>query len=268
MLGETGYSWKAARARLPRSRQIWHMARNARFLLGLGVFAVILLLWRSMGSAAGEVQRFYCWGPAKPPMRLSPNENEQWHAGMTTPVVFNNRKPVEVNVSIEHVNLNEIKSTPRADLNRERILILTPLRDAAPYLAKYFDLLSQLTYPHELIDLGFLVGDTTDDTMAILAKELERIQENADVAFRSTMIVEKDFGVTHSQNVEDRHGFAAQGPRRKAMGRARNYLLTTALKPDHSWVYWRDVDIVENPPNIIEDFVSHDVDILVPSKFK
>jgi hypothetical protein len=152
--------------------------------------------------------------------------------------------------------------------NKEKILILTPLRDASYYLAKYFDLLTQLTYPHELIDLAFLVGDTTDDTMAALAMELERVQNNPETAFRSTMIVEKSFGVTTGQTVEERHGFAAQGPRRKAMGKARNYLLSAAMKPDHSWVYWRDVDIVENPPNVIEDFIMHDRDILVPSEFQ
>jgi hypothetical protein len=40
------------------------------------------------------------------------------------------------------------------------------------------------------------------------------------------------------------------------------------MKPDHSWVYWRDVDIVENPPNVIEDFIMHDRDVLVPSGFQ
>ena len=79
------------------------------------------------------------------------------------------------------------------------------------------------------------------------------------------MIIEKDFGVTLSQSVEDRHSFEAQGPRRKALGKARNYLLYTALKPEHSWVYWRDVDIVDSPSKIIEDFVAHDRDVLVPS---
>jgi len=50
------------------------------------------------------------------------------------------------------------------------------------------------------------------------------------------------------------------------MGKARNYLLSAALKPEHSWVYWRDVDIVDSPKTIIEDFVAHDKDILVPSE--
>jgi len=125
-----------------------------------------------------------------------------------------------------------------------------------------------LTYPHHLIDLAFLVGDSTDDTMAVLSKELERIQEHQKTAFRSVMIVEKNFGTTMKMDVQDRHGFAAQGPRRKTMGKARNFLLSAAMKSDHSWVYWRDVDIKDSHPSIIEHFVAHDRDILVPSTFK
>ncbi|OSS43880.1 hypothetical protein B5807_11467 [Epicoccum nigrum] len=264
--GAGGYSWKAARARIPPYRQITHTARSPRVLVPLAIVTAIVLLWRSMGSAASEVQRFYCFGPSKPPMRMTPNENEEWYGHLATPVIFNHRKPVEINATeIQHVKLDPIKSTVDAVRNKEKVLILTPLRDASYYLAKYFDLLTQLTYPHDLIDLAFLVGDTTDDTMAALAMELERVQSNPETAFRSTMIVEKSFGVTTGQSVEERHGFAAQGPRRKAMGKARNYLLSAAMKPDHSWVYWRDVDIVENPPNVIEDFIMHDRDILVPN---
>jgi len=77
--------------------------------------------------------------------------------------------------------------------------------------------------------------------------------------------VEKDFGVVTAQTVDERHGFKAQAPRRKNMARARNYLLSAALKPEHSWVYWRDVDIVDSPKKILEDFVAHDRDIIVPS---
>ena len=51
------------------------------------------------------------------------------------------------------------------------------------------------------------------------------------------------------------------------MGRARNYLLSVAMKPEHSWVYWRDVDIVESPKRILEDFIGHDKDIIVPSQY-
>ena len=193
------------------------------------------------------------------------NEQAAWNAHLHTPVIFNHHTPIEVNSStIEKVDLNPIKSTRNALAKKERILILTPLKDAANYLSKYFELIAELTYPHELIDLGFLISDTTDETLSVLALELERLQKRPD-RFRSAMVVEKDFGFMLSQDVEDRHSFEAQGPRRKAMGRARNYLLATALKPEHSWVYWRDVDIVDSPPRILEDFIAHDRDIIVPS---
>jgi hypothetical protein len=199
-------------------------------------------------------------------MRMTANEAEDWHAHMDTPVLFNHHTPVEVNgTEIQHVNLNGIDSTTDAVRNKERVLILTPLRDASKYITTYFDLLTQLTYPHELIDLAFIVGDSTDDTMATLALELERVQNMQDTSFHSTMIVQKDFNIKLSQDVKYRHSFEAQGPRRKALGRARNYLLATALKPEHSWVYWRDVDIVEAPERIIEDFIAHDRDVLVPN---
>ena len=218
----------------------------------------------------GYSTRFYCFGPAKSPMQMTANEQAQWAGHLQTPVLFNHHTPIEINSStIQRVDLNPIRSTTKPIVNEERVLILTPLRNAAPYIEQHFDLLTQLTYPHRLIDLAFLVGDSDDDSLAVLAMELDRVQQRTDkVPFHSTMIVTKDFGVTLGQNVEDRHGFAAQGPRRKAMGKARNYLLSAALKPEHSWVYWRDVDIKDSPPKIIEDFIAHDRDVLVPSMFK
>jgi cellulose synthase/poly-beta-1,6-N-acetylglucosamine synthase-like glycosyltransferase len=201
-------------------------------------------------------------------MEMTPNEASEWH-GTQTPVLFNHHIPLDVNASsIGHIDLNPIKSTRKAVQNGERVLILTPLRDGSPYISKYFELLSQLSYPHSLIDLAFLVGDSDDTTLSDLAAELDRVQSREDsVPFRSAQIIQKDFGVTHGQDVEDRHSFAAQGPRRKAIGRARNYLLYTALRPDHSWVYWRDVDIWDSPKPILEDLIAHDQDIIVPSKF-
>lgn len=211
-----------------------------------------------------------CFGSTKPPIEMSPNEYVKWNQHLQTPVLFNHHEPYKVNAStIQNVNLNPVRSTAQALANQERVLILTPLRDAAYYLTQYFDLVSQLTYPHELIDLAFLVGDSTDDTLAVLSAELNRIQTSPTegLPFRSAMIVQKDFGnVLSGMDVESRHGFAAQGPRRKLLGKARNYLLSAALKPDHSWVYWRDVDIQDSPEKIIEDFVAHNRDVIVPSK--
>lgn len=201
-------------------------------------------------------------------MDMTKNEHARWNAHIQTPVIFNHHEPIQIDSkSISHIDLNPIVSTRDALIKEQRILILTPLKDAAPYISRYFDLLTQLTYPHRLIDIAFLVSDSRDDTLAVLAAELDRIQKRTDgTAFNSATIVEKDFNFFLSQGVEDRHAAEAQGPRRKFLGKARNYLLATALKPEHSWVYWRDVDIVENPPTLLEDFIAHDKDILVPSE--
>lgn len=192
-----------------------------------------------------------------------------WNQHLQTPVIFNHHKPLEVNsTTISSINLNDVKSTPQAFKNQERVLLVSPLRNAAPYLLKYFELISQLTYPHHLIDLAFLVSDSNDDTLAVLTTELARIQNREDeVSFRSATIVQKDFGADLDMGVQERHKFEAQGSRRKLMGKARNYLLSATMKPEHSWVYWRDVDIVESPTGILEDFMMHDKDILVPSTF-
>lgn len=201
-------------------------------------------------------------------MELSKQENQVWWAHQVTPVLFNHHKPVEVtSPSVTGIDLNNVKSTKDAIANKERILILTPLRDAVHHLQKHFDLILELTYPHELIDLGFLIGDTHDETMAMLATEVERVQRGKR-AFRSIKIISKDFGQLFNQDdIEERHSFAAQAPRRKTMGRARNYLLYSTLQADHSWVFWRDVDVVDSPQSILEDFINHDKDVVVPSMY-
>lgn len=260
-------SWRSAKLRLPRVGRLFSsVLARPRLLLAIAVLALTGLLWSVLNGTASELERFYCWGPAKAPMDLSPVEAANWHAHLQTPVIYNHHRPVTLRSNtIDIINLNNVTSTKNARRNNERVLILTPLKDAAPYLEKYFDLLSQLSYPHHLIDLGFLVGDSTDDTLAILSKELDRVQSSPRTAFAGTTIVRKDMGSKLLQDVESRHGFAAQGPRRKLLGKIRNYLLSATLKPDHAWVYWRDVDIVENPPSVIEDFVAHDRDVLVPN---
>lgn len=247
----------------PRHIMAWHSSHRKG---DAEVITSLKISWTTKRRLIG-VPRFYCWGPTKSPMQMTTNEQAQWHAHLQTPVLFNHHAPIEVESgTIQHIDLNGVLSTPRAVANGERVLILTPLKDAAPYLSKYFDLLSELTYPHNLIDLAFLVGDSSDDTFAVLSAELDRVQKRTDkIPFHSAMIIQKDFGAVTGQSVEERHSFAAQGPRRKAIGRARNYLLYTALKPDHSWVYWRDVDIQDSPGKILEDFMDHNKDILVPS---
>ena len=183
-----------------------------------------------------------------------------------TPELQNPHEPLVVESdTIAYTNLDNLTSAKTHD----RVLILTPLRDAASHLRQHIKLLKDLKYPHQAIDLAFLVGDCKDETASILTEELVNLQFDPNPKrFRSAVIIYKDFGDVTGQSVEERHSFQAQGTRRKAIGRARNYLLYNALMPVHDWVYWRDVDIVESPDSILEDFMKHDKDIVVPSTSK
>ncbi|OWB64095.1 hypothetical protein B5S31_g4116 [[Candida] boidinii] len=152
----------------------------------------------------------------------------------------------------------------------EHILILVPLRDAAAHLPMFFGHLKNMTYPHRLMDLAFLVSDSSDNTMGALQNHLIEIQSHPDESmhFGTMEIFEKDFGQVIGQGFSDRHGFQAQGPRRKLMGRARNWLTSVAIKPYHSWVYWRDVDVETIPTTIIEDLMHHNKDVIVPNVWR
>lgn len=170
--------------------------------------------------------------------------------------------------TVRYYDLNNVQGTARGWEREERILLCAPLRDAAPHLDMFFSHLKNLTYPHNLIDLAFLVGDSKDNTIQKLTDKLTELQADKDPKqqFGEISIMEKDFGQKVNQDVESRHGFAAQAGRRKSMAQARNWLLSAALRPTHSWVYWRDVDVETAPFTILEDLMRHNKDVIVPSK--
>ncbi|KAH3684796.1 hypothetical protein WICPIJ_004260 [Wickerhamomyces pijperi] len=168
-------------------------------------------------------------------------------------------------LNVEFYDLKDYASTSTGWQNNERILFLVPLRDASPHLPMFFSHMRNLTYPHHLIDLAFLISDTTDSTVPDLKRNLREFQKDPALAFGRIEIFEKDFGQIVGQSFSDRHGFAAQGPRRKKMAIARNWLLTIALRPEHAWVYWRDIDVETCPGTVLEDLMHHDKDVIVPN---
>ncbi|KAI9308412.1 Anp1-domain-containing protein [Cunninghamella echinulata] len=143
--------------------------------------------------------------------------------------------------------------------NDDHILIVTPLKNASPYLSKYFELVDQLEYPKSKITMAFLVSDTTDDTIDLLKKQ----QKKWEYKYHRFQIFEKNF---HFELPEDqRHQFHLQPLRRSFMARSRNYLLSLGLKQEHQWVLWLDVDVVKYPSTILKDLMSLDVDVVVPN---
>ncbi|KAK8219187.1 Mannan polymerase II complex anp1 subunit [Zalaria obscura] len=172
--------------------------------------------------------------------------------------------------TVRYYDLSNVQGTARGWEREERILLCAPLRDAAPHLPMFFSHLRNLTYPHHLIDLAFLIGDSKDNTLTLLSDLLAELQvdEQPGMAFGEISVLEKDFGQKVNQDVESRHGFAAQASRRKSMAQARNWLLSAALRPTHSWVYWRDVDVETAPFTILEDLMRHNKDVIVPNVWR
>ncbi|QLQ79112.1 hypothetical protein HG537_0B04600 [Torulaspora globosa] len=210
------------------------------------VFVVLRLLILSFGTGSGELN--VSWLP-----------------------FFRRFVPNLKNVpGVEFYDLHNYQGDRDGWQRNNRILFCVPLRDAAEHLPRFFTHLSEMSYPHNLIDLSFLVSDSSDDTMGVLLQHLQVAQSQKDKTkrFGNIEIYEKDFGQAIGQSFSDRHGFAAQGPRRKLMARARNWLGSVALKPYHSWVYWRDVDVEIAPVSIMEDLMHHDKDVIVPNVWR
>ncbi|KAL1841845.1 hypothetical protein VTJ49DRAFT_6522 [Mycothermus thermophilus] len=172
--------------------------------------------------------------------------------------------------TVRYYDLSNVQGTARGWEREERILMCVPLRDAEIHLPMFFSHLRNLTYPHRLLDVAFLVSDSKDDTSGFVTRAMEEIQNDPDerMHFGEVSIIEKDFGQTVNQDFVSRHGFAAQAGRRKLMARARNWLLSAALRPYHSWVYWRDVDVETAPFTILEDLMRHNKDIIVPNVWR
>jgi mannan polymerase II complex ANP1 subunit len=170
--------------------------------------------------------------------------------------------------TVRYYDLSNVQGTARGWEREERVLLCTPLRDASAHLPMFFSHLRNFTYPHHLIDLAFLVSDSKDDTLELLVRMLNELQNDPDPAqpYGEISVIEKDFGQKVKQDVESRHGFAAQASRRKLMAQARNWLLSAALRPTHSWVYWRDADVETAPFTILEDLMRHNKDVIVPSE--
>jgi hypothetical protein len=150
-----------------------------------------------------------------------------------------------VRVSLDHL-----------ELPPPRVLILTPLRDAASVLGRYAENLRSLTYPRERITLAVLEGDSQDgtyDACTALVAEL-------DAELRGARLFKRDF-LFHS--VGPRWDPRIQRRRRAVIARARNHLLLHALD-DEDWVLWLDADVTDFPADVIERLLEARRDVVVP----
>ena len=137
-------------------------------------------------------------------------------------------------------------------------MILTPVKDAADLAAVYMKNLESLTYPHNLISIGILESDSRDNSSQVYQELILKLS----VHFRRASYWNKDFGYRIPKKFP-RWDETIQAQRRSILALSRNHLLFHALD-DEDWVLWLDADVIEYPPDIIEQLLSYGKDILQP----
>ncbi|KAF7729645.1 Golgi mannosyltransferase complex subunit [Apophysomyces ossiformis] len=164
--------------------------------------------------------------------------------------------------------MDKVNASAKGYQAKEHVLILTPFKESAHYIERYFDALNRLTYPHHLISLGFLVSDSRDGTVEKLQSHANLVssQQEPWEKFHRISIFQKDFAFELASN-EERHKFEVQIKRRQIMAKSRNTLLSATLTEEIAWVLWLDGDVVDYPPTLLEELISMDKDVLAPNCF-
>lgn len=141
----------------------------------------------------------------------------------------------------------------------DTVLILTPVKDAASHLDRYFTALETLTYPADRLSLAFLESDSVDGTYERLEGRLAGLRAR----YRSVSLFKKDFSFRIPDGVP-RWDASVQVARRITLAKSRNHLLFRALD-DEAWVLWLDVDVDEYPPDILERLLAAGKSIVQPN---
>jgi hypothetical protein len=139
------------------------------------------------------------------------------------------------------------------------VLILSPMRDRAHALGRFFDMITKLTYPKHLISVGILEGDSKDSTFATAQASLNTLLDVH--GFRRATLIKRDYAF-HVDRAH-RHDYHVQQERRSTLSRLRNFLFVSALY-DEDWVLWIDSDLAWYPSDMIEVMMATNKQMVVP----
>ena len=139
------------------------------------------------------------------------------------------------------------------------VLVLTPMKQAAGFLDRYFTNLAALDQDPADISLGFLISDSTDGTAEAQRERLPALTAR----YRRVTIVERNFDFAVPDDLR-RWSAAIQAPRRIVLARSRNHLLFRALD-DEDWVLWIDVDVASYPTDVVTQMLATDKSIVHPN---
>lgn len=139
------------------------------------------------------------------------------------------------------------------------VLVLTPAKNAVPYLDTYAGLLEKLDWPRERLAVGILEGDSTDGSFEAIAALRPRLEARAG----RVSLHKRDYGF-HLRAGLPRWTPGLQLARRQVLARARNQLLFRALR-DEDWVLWVDIDLADYPADVLHRLIGTGFDIVTPN---
>jgi peptide chain release factor subunit 1 len=141
---------------------------------------------------------------------------------------------------------------------RPSVLVLTPVKDAERHLDRHVALLEALEWPRERLSVGFIEGDSRDQTWQRLLDLRPRLEKRCN----AVTFLKRDFGFRLPAGVA-RWAPAYQLIRRGVLARARNNLIVGALG-EEDWALWIDVDVVDYPADIVDRLLASGGDIVHP----
>lgn len=143
-----------------------------------------------------------------------------------------------------------------------QVAILTPCKDAADDLGRYFSLVDALDYPRDRLHLRLLEGDFGDDTFVVAGAMLAERKGR----YASTDLIKLDL---HSGvDRQARKAAGVQRRRRAAIAACRNRLLKAGMETGAKWLLFIDVDMAEIPPGTLKDALVWDAPILMANCLK
>ncbi|WP_400087345.1 glycosyltransferase [Yoonia sp. R78084] len=182
-------------------------------------------------------------------MRLELKLRRAIHRLTRGPVLTRTEMAKQIDTAVLHRPINA------QELN---ISILIPVRDAAPFLERCFELLTQLTYPKDRLKIVFCEGDSRDDTKERLA-ELVSTHKNM---FRAIEVTTLEVNSTLDR--AKRWLPALQRERRSNLAKVRNHLIDHGITENDDWALWIDVDVCDYAPDIIERLLSEHEKVVTP----
>jgi len=164
-----------------------------------------------------------------------------------------------------NTNIDMIMNVDVDAMSQPSVLILVSLTNSVKYLPHFFkNVIGSLDYPSHLLSFGFLVLDSTDNTLTTLRTMMDsETNEWLPEGHGEVIILERHHNYKVTRN-DDRHRLATQIHYRSHMAKSRNALMRTCLQ-NQEYVLWLDIITEWIPSTFLQDLISVNRDIVVPT---